>query len=221
MGKLVKLSLKDRLVAELSRKILNGELAPGSRVIEQELADEYGVSRSVVRETLVVLELQGLIISTPYTGTEVASISRNEVEGLLLPIRVDVEQFALKEGLKRFDSDVFDAFSVVLADMERAVDGGDIEAFNIADIRFHELIVDSCDSVTARSIWDSIHQRIRMHFALQTGRTGALTSFLEDHRRLVDTFRTGDLDSSLAALKAHILDTNSPHLDVLGAERAE
>ncbi|MDJ0358152.1 winged helix-turn-helix domain-containing protein, partial [Paenarthrobacter sp. PH39-S1] len=73
MSKLEKISLKDRLATELRRKILAGDLPSHSRVTEQDLADEYGVSRAVVRETMLVLELQGLIVSTPYKGSEVAS----------------------------------------------------------------------------------------------------------------------------------------------------
>ncbi|MDJ0358558.1 FCD domain-containing protein, partial [Paenarthrobacter sp. PH39-S1] len=91
----------------------------------------------------------------------------------------------------------------------------DIEAFNEADMLFHAIIVDASPTDSARSIWDSIHPRIRMHFALQTGRTGALPEFLEDHRRLVDIFRTGDVNASVAAIKSHIIETNEPHLGVL------
>ncbi len=215
MSKLEKISLKDRLATELRRKILTGALPPHSRVTEQDLADEYGVSRAVVRETMLVLELQGLITSVAYKGSEVASISRTEVAELLLPIRIHIEQFALKEGMPLFDADTFEAFDRVLAEMQRAIYNKDIEAFNEADMRFHAVIVDASPTDSARSIWDSIHPRIRMHFALQTGRTGALPEFLEDHRRLVDIFRTGDVNASVAAIKAHIIETNEPHLGVL------
>ncbi|MET3721348.1 MULTISPECIES: GntR family transcriptional regulator [unclassified Arthrobacter] len=215
MGKLERISMKDRLATELRRKILAGDLPPHARVVEQDLADEYGVSRAVVRETMLVLELQGLIISTPYKGSEVASISRTEVEGLLLPLRIHIEQFALAEGLALFDADTFEDFGRVLADMERAIYNKDINAFNEADMRFHAIIVDGCPTDSARSIWDSIHPRIRMHFAMQTGRTGALSEFLEDHKRLVDVFRTGDVAASREAIAAHIIGTNEPHLGLL------
>lgn len=216
MGKLERIPMKNRLATELRYKILAGDLPPHARVVEQELADEYGVSRAVVRETMLVLELQGLIISTPYKGSEVASISRREVEGLLLPLRIHVEQFALEEGLASFDADTFEDFGHVLAEMERAIYNKDSTAFNEADMRFHAIIVDGCPTDSARSIWDSINPRIRMHFAMQTGRTGALSEFLEDHKRLVDVFRTGDVTASREAIAAHIIDTNAPHLGVLG-----
>ncbi|MFK0002693.1 GntR family transcriptional regulator [Paenarthrobacter sp. NPDC090522] len=215
MGKLERISLKDRLAGELRRKILSGELRPHARIIEQELSDEYGVSRAVVRESMLILELQGLIVSTPYKGSEVASISRSEVEHLLLPIRVQIEQFALTEGFSLFDAETFEAFDRALAEMERAVLNKDSEAFNEADMRFHAVLVDTCPADSVRGIWDSIHQRTRMHFALQTGRTGATTQFLEDHKHLARVFRSGDLDASLKAIEEHIIGTNQPYLDLL------
>lgn len=215
MAKFIKLSLKDRLVAELRGKILSGELRPRARITEQGLCDEYGVSRSVVREAMLVLELQGLLVSTPYTGSEVASISRSEVEELLLPLRVQTEQFALRQGFQHLDSEYFQRFETVLKAMERAVYDRDVVAFNESDFQFHALIVESADSDIVRNVWDVIHQPIRMHFALQTGRTGALVGFLDDHRQLLDVFRSGDLEASVTAIKDHIIETNRPFLDVL------
>lgn len=215
MARLIRMSMKDRLVSELRTKILHGELKPHQRVTEQEVVEEYGVSRSVVREAMVVLELQGLLASTPYVGTTVASISRREVEGLLLPLRIQIEQFALREGMPSFDADTFDAFAEVLRRMERAVHDKDIHAFNEVDWEFHELIVASSQSDTARLTWDAIHPRIVMHFAIQTGRSGALPQFLEDHRQLVEVFKTGDVVASTEAIACHIHDTNAPFLGLL------
>ncbi|MBK7820354.1 MAG: GntR family transcriptional regulator [Tessaracoccus sp.] len=215
MARLIRMSMKDRLVNELRTKILHGEMKPHQRVTEQEIVEEYGVSRSVVREAMVVLELQGLLSSTPYVGTTVASISRREVEGLLLPLRIQIEQFALREGIPSFDADTFDAFADVLRRMERAVYDKDIQAFNEVDWEFHELIVVSSQSDTARLTWDAIHPRIVMHFAIQTGRSGALPQFLADHRQLVEVFRTGDVEASVNAIACHIHDTNAPFLELL------
>ena len=215
MAKLERLSLKDRLATELRRKILSGALPPHFRITEQDLADEYGVSRAVVRETMLVLELQGLIVSTPYKGSEVASISRVEVAGLLIPIRIQIEQFALAQSVADFDAEIFREFERVLADMEEAISEQDTEAFNDADMRFHAIIVDTSPTDSARSIWDSIHSRIRMHFAMQTGRTGALAQFVEDHRSLVDVFRTRDVAASMSAIATHITETNAPYLRLL------
>lgn len=215
MARLVRLSMKDRLVQELRKKILTGKLEPKSRVVEQEICETYGVSRTVVREALAVLELQGLLVATPYTGTVVASISRREVEGLLLPLRVQTEQFALGEAFDALDSDYFDEAENLVRLMDRAVLDRDIDAFNEADIAFHGLIVDAAQSDTVRSVWDAIDPRIRMHFALQTGRSGALPTFVEDHRELLRVFRTGNKEESLKALGRHIIETNKPYLDYL------
>ncbi|MEU1293765.1 GntR family transcriptional regulator [Streptomyces sp. NPDC005840] len=221
MPKLARLSMKDRLVAALRGKILNGELPAHSRITEQGLADEFGVSRSVVRETMLALEIQGLLVSTPYKGTEVASVTQSEVRDFLLPVRCQIEQYALRAGLERFDAETFDRFGAVLDTMARAVADKDVVAFNDADMDFHALIVESAGSDAALAVWDAIQMRIRMHWSLQTGRTGPLHQFLLDHRALVEVFRTGDLERSLTAIAEHVIDSNLRHLDVLDQEDAE
>lgn len=216
MPKIPRLSMKDRVVTGTQERVIAGEIAPGTRITEQALVDEYGVSHSVVREAMVVLELRGIIVSKSYKSSEVASISRSEVEHLLLPVRVTVEKYALETGFERFNAR-YDDFENALSDMARAIDDQDIRAFNTADIAFHELIVDLGGSATVRGVWTSIQQRIRMHFAVQTKRSGARLEFLDHHRALLEVFRTGDLDASLDALERHILETNTPHLDLLEA----
>ena len=219
MAKFVQVSMKDRLAAEIRSKILSGELRPKTRLTEQMFADEYGISRSVVREAMLVLELQGLIVSIPYKGSEVASVSREEVENLLLPVRVQVEQFALRTALENYDAAYFARFDRVLDDMQQAVASGNVEAFNEADIRFHALIVGAADSETVQTMWEAIHMRIRMHLALQTGRTGALEQFLQDHRALVEVLRTGDAEESARMIEEHIIGSNRPFLRVFDEEQ--
>lgn len=182
---------------------------------EPELAVEFSVSRSVIREALLVLEHQGLIVSSPYKGSAVASISLEDVAGLLIPMRIQIERYALQIGMHRWDSRHFKRFDDVITRMEKAVAFGDVVAFNDADITFHALIIEGADSDTVRSVWEGINQRIRMHLALQTGRAGAPHQYLDDHRALLSVFRSGDLDASMTAAENHIRDTNVPLLSLL------
>ena len=217
MNAISRLSMKDQLVSAVRGKILSGELPPRAKLTEQDLSEEYGVSRSVVREAMLVLEHHGLIVSTPYKGSEVASISRDEVNDLLIPLRIHIEQFALRLGLERWDATHFGKLEKALHDMERAVRDKDVIAFNEADMHFHALIVEGANSDAASSVWNVIDQRTRMHLAFQTGRGGPLKPFLADHQSLLETFRSGDLEASLAAIAFHIRDTNVPLLGLLEA----
>lgn len=219
MSNIPRLTMKDRLVAAVRGKVLTGELAQRTRLTEQDLSEEYGVSRSVVREAMLVLEHDGLIVSTPYKGSEVASISREEVNDLLIPLRIQIEQFALRSGFKNWKATHFDKLAKALEDMEQGVRNKDVIAFNDADICFHALIVEGAHSDAASSVWNVIDQRTRMHFAFQTGRSGPLKQFLVDHHSLLEIFRSGDLDASLAAIAFHIRDTNVPFLGLLEARQ--
>jgi DNA-binding GntR family transcriptional regulator len=207
--------MKDRLVATLRSEIMSGQLRPRAKLTELDLSDNYGVSRSVVREALQELGHQGLVVSVPYKGSEIAYISRTEVAELLIPLRIKIEQFALRTGYKRWDTAQFSNLSDALTGMEKGVTNKNIAEFNEADMKFHSLIVSAAESVTAMSVWEAIYQRILIHFALQTGRTGALPQYLADHAHLLDTFRSGDLEASVIAIEEHIRDTNAPWLVLL------
>lgn len=121
----------------------------------------------------------------------------------------------MREAFDKLDSSYFAQAEEVVRQMEKAVQDKDVAAFNEADVLFHGLIIDAADSDTARSVWDAIDQRIRMHFAVQTGRSGALPRFVDDHRDLLRTFRSGDLEASVAAIAEHINITNQPFLGFL------
>lgn len=215
MPKISRESMKDRLVVSLRAEILGGNLKPSTRITETELCERYGVSRSVVREALMELGRQGLVVSTPYKGTEIASISRREVAELLIPLRIHIEQFALRISLHAWSQDHFDQLAKALDGMKTGVAMHDVARFNDEDFKFHSLIVSASSSSMALNVWETISQRIIMHFGLQTGRTGALPRFYDDHAQLLEVLRTQDLDKSLLAIEDHIRGTNLPLLDLL------
>lgn len=213
---LEKRPLKDQLVSEIQRLIVTGQLKPGERIKEQEISDLFGISRSIVREALIVLECQGLIVSIPYAGTQVASVSRDDVERLLLPVRAHIESYALELIFENGQLDAcIQAMEGQLSCMKEAVAQKDMGAFNVADLNFHKCIIDFSNSVTAKSAWSSIDQQSRMHLGLQTAMSGNLTEFFNDHLHLIHVFREGDLAKCTRALREHIIDKNIPLLDFL------
>src|SRR4030043_700107 len=74
--------LRETIYADLKRKILSGQIPPGSRVVEIALADRQQVSRTVIREVIKQLELEGLVKITPYKGTEISRFSLQDIEEL-------------------------------------------------------------------------------------------------------------------------------------------
>lgn len=72
---------------------------PGDKLVELDLSAQLGTSRAPVREALRQLEQEGLVVSYPYRGTEVLSVSQEEIEQVLVPIQLTIERFAFTQAL--------------------------------------------------------------------------------------------------------------------------
>jgi DNA-binding GntR family transcriptional regulator len=205
---LPKISLKHRIAEEIRKAIFEGRLLPGDKITESQLAEEMGVSRAPIREAIQLLELEGILDSTPYKETKVSRISKEEVVELLLPIRMQIESYALKKSLPLWGEADFKAFEEILDEMRKGVQYQDLMVLVDTDLRFHELIIKNASSEGTTKIWGSIVNRIRLHFILQGKSYEDLQEIVNEHQILLDSFRSGDLNISIAALQEHILDKN-------------
>ncbi|RYG73083.1 GntR family transcriptional regulator [Lentibacillus lipolyticus] len=203
-------SLKHQIADEIRRSIFRGELMPNDKVTEKQLSAYFDVSRGPVREAMQLLVMEGLLVSTTYKETKVASITTEEVTELLVPIRINIETFALKHAYPSWDEQNFKAFEKILEQMERAEVFNDTQLFSELDQRFHELIIRSSNMVNVENFWDGVLSRIRLLFVYQNNLSMNLQNFVESHRVLLDVFKSGDLDESVQKLQEHIVKANTP-----------
>ncbi|OKL36873.1 GntR family transcriptional regulator [Domibacillus mangrovi] len=213
---LSKFSLKHRVAYEIRKSIFDGKLEQGEKITESQVSQDLGVSRTSVREAMLLLELEGLLISSPYKDTRVATINQEEVLELLLPMRVHIETFALKKGFPTWGEKTKEEFEHILENMKKAVHFEDLSTFMELDIQFHELIVTSSEMDNVIRIWESIVHRIRLHFLYQNRKSGTLQKWLSDHEELIHILVHGtSVDEAVDALGKHIMDTNIPDVYLL------
>jgi DNA-binding GntR family transcriptional regulator len=94
--------LRGQQVVEILRNaIIMGTYEPGERLIEASLSTELGTSRGPVREALRQLENEGLVMSFPYRGAVVLGVSDEEVQEVLIPIRLTLERYSFSHALDR------------------------------------------------------------------------------------------------------------------------
>jgi DNA-binding GntR family transcriptional regulator len=205
---LPKFSLKHRIAEEIRKAIFEGRLLPGDKITESQLAKDMGVSRAPIREAIQLLELEGLLDSTPYKETRVSRISKEEVVELLLPIRMQIESYALKKSLPLWGENDYKAFELILDEMRKGVQEQDLMILVDADLRFHELIIKNASSEGTSKIWGSIVNRIRLHFIMQGKSYEDLQEIVNEHKVLITSFQSGNLDIAMAALQEHIVEKN-------------
>lgn len=199
-------SRRHRVAEVLRSRIVSGRLRPGDRLREVELAAQLGTSRAPVREALRQLEQEGLVLSYPYRGTEVLGVSQEEVEEVLVPIRMTLERFAVRHALPTAGDDLFDSLEDCVQQMRRAVAADDLDQLAEGDVRFHETLIAASGHEHSRQLWGTIQPRVRAYFRRDAPAHASPGQVVDQHVRLLDALRTRDEETADAALVEHVLD---------------
>jgi DNA-binding GntR family transcriptional regulator len=204
IGPLDPISRRHQVVAALRRAIVAGDLQPGDRLVETELAEQLGTSRAPVREALRQLEQEGLVVSKPYRATEVLGVTQEEIEEVLVPLRVTLERFAFRKARPSLTPEDFAELDRLVRAMRQAGQSGDLDALADADVRFHELVVTHAGQPHAEQLWRTIEPRVRAYFRRDAPAHRDAAAVADQHRRLLEALRSGD-DAELGdAVERHI-----------------
>lgn len=202
-------SLRHRVTAAIRDAIIQGHLRPGDKLRELELSAQMGVSRGPIREALRDLAALGLIVSSPYRETTVADVGRAEVTDLLIPIRLRLELYALRQDSTRRNAALLRTLEELVGEMSAAAAANDLFALTEADIRFHENIVAADDSAYTQHIWSSIVNRLRIHFIKNTKHFEDLARVPQEHAELLEALKEGEAANIEEVWTRHILHDDS------------
>ncbi|GIU95908.1 MAG: GntR family transcriptional regulator [Gaiellaceae bacterium] len=191
------------MLEHLRSEIMTGRYEPGERLIEAAISEELATSRGPVREALRQLEHEGLVVSIPYRGAVVLEVSDEEVQEVLIPIRLTLESFSFQKALELMSDDDFAELGKQLWIMEEGARRSDLQQVVEADLRFHELVIAASRRPHTMQVWRSIWPRIRNYF-VRYGRFRELDSIVTEHRELLEAMRSGDRKWMLEVLERHI-----------------
>ncbi len=212
-GRLTRTGPRGQQVVEaLRNEIIAGHFEPGERLIEATLSQELGTSRGPVREALRQLENEGLVKSVPYKGAVVLGVSDEEVQEVLIPIRLVLERYSFARAVRVMTDADFAELGKQIWVMERAARDNDLLKVVEADLRFHDIVISSADQPHTAQIWRSIWPRIRAYF-FRYGRSASLQVMVEEHRELLDVLQTRDENRVLQQLERHIVVRTPPATD--------
>lgn len=158
-------NLWEQIADELRASILSGEMSPGTRLITADLAERWGVSRGPVREALMALENEGIVVSTRRHGTVVGSASIVDLEEVL-SVREAIETFAAVDVCNRID-EITQADLRVLSDLLKVIeaekDQGKYEAARNHDLDFHQALVDLAGNSRFSAMYRQMLSQNRHH----------------------------------------------------------
>ena len=187
----------------LRDRILRGGFPEGEPLRQDALAIELGVSRIPVREALRQLEHEGFVVSYPYRGAVVLGVSDEEVQQVLIPVRLTLEKYSIPKAVERMTDEDFAELGKEVWRLGEAARTDDLEQSVDADMRFHEILLEHSGQRQAAQVWRSIAPRIRAYF-FRYGRKSSLGQIASEHGDLLTALQTRDPAVIAAALEQHI-----------------
>lgn len=193
----------DQAYDEIRRRIVDNEYPPSHQVLEHELAEELGMSRTPVREALIRLENERFVQIVPRHGMRVVPLSLNDLREVY-EVLTALELTAI-ERLARSapDGGSLAALERALDEMDAALKKGDVDSWVKADERFHRTVLDRCGNARLASmafmLWDQGHRArlttVRLRPALEVSN--------REHRAVFDAIRRGDSRQAVARHAKH------------------
>ncbi|MFI6741825.1 GntR family transcriptional regulator [Nonomuraea sp. NPDC050451] len=187
-------------MTELRRRIKQGELKPGAKLLQDALADQLGVSRVPVREALKVLEGEGQVTYIPRRGYFVSELDLEDLEEIQL-LRDLLETKAIERAMSRLTDEDIAAMSAALDDMGAA--GNDVVELSAAHRRFHFALLDASGlprlTKLIHQLWDSSETYRTVYHGNETFRAAASS----DHHGLLDAVRGRDVAKLVTLVREH------------------
>lgn len=153
------LPLRDVVFNTLRRAILRGELKPGERLMEIQLANKLGVSRTPIREAIRKLELEGLVLMIPRKGAEVAEITEKNLRDVL-EVRCALEELAVQLACDRINQEKIHELHAAAARFEQMFDSDDITSIAQADEAFHDVIFQATDNERLIQLLNNLREQM-------------------------------------------------------------
>jgi DNA-binding GntR family transcriptional regulator len=197
-------SLAEHIVEDLEKKIIDGALQPGQRIIEEALCKTLGVSRSPVREAFQILESRGFVVREPRKGISVARSTQREAEDIYR-IRASLDGLATSLAVKKQTPELLKKLKKMHEQMVRAAEKENGAAYQQLNKRFHELVINACDNPRLiQLIGDFDKQTIRYRMAVTSG-PGWMENSIRLHAAVIASFEAGDADAAGRIRKNSIL----------------
>lgn len=197
-------TLTKQVVDHIRRQIVSGQLPPGARVIEREIAEALDVSRGPVREAIRLLEREGLINVRPYSGATVLRIERAEIDEIVT-LRRQVEHFAIANAALTRQPQLIADLRTLASRMRTAHEERDIMALVDLDCAFHQTIAEASGHRTLGAVLQTLLPRLMVLWYPQAYRSHTPESFEASHLQLADLIDRRDVSGCSRAVDEHIL----------------
>ncbi|MEW9673681.1 GntR family transcriptional regulator [Ammoniphilus sp. 3BR4] len=205
-------SLGEKISCELRLQIIKGSIYPGTVLSENQIAADFGTSRSPVREALKVLSNEGLI-RLERMGATVLGLNERDIEELY-DVRFLLESFALQRIVAHFDDTKAALYYQIIDKMELNAKYGDYIDFSYSDLLFHENIIKEANHFRILHMWDQIRHIVLTLLLVATEKRflekkEEILSLPAKHRALIEALCSKDVGYINRLVQEHFKDTKN------------
>ena len=197
------LPLRDVVFNTLRQAILRGELKPGERLLEIQLANKLGVSRTPIREAIRKLELEGLVLMIPRRGAEVAEITEKSLRDVL-EVRGALEELAVDLACDRITNEDIQNLKEAAKEFEAALQGGDVTEYAEADVKFHDIIYHATDNQRLIQLLYNLREQMYRYRVEYLKRKEMHSILLEEHEHIIECIEKRDKQAAKLAISTHV-----------------
>lgn len=208
---------QEAVLVELRRAIVEGELAPGTQIVQEALAERLGLSRVPIREALKILEGEGQVSYAPHRGYFVTELNLDELLEVYR-IRQLLETEAVRQAVPVLGDDDINRMLEAVEEMVRASELDDLVAMTAANRRFHFALIEPAQmprlTRMVRQLWDSTDPYRSLYYTEEVNRK----TVDREHRDIVAAARERDTEQVVLLLDEHRDHAITRLRQVLGAD---
>ena len=212
--------LRELVCESLREAIRTGLLRPGERLMEIQLAEELGVSRTPVREAIRKLDQEGFVVMMPRRGAYVANMSIRDVNEIF-EIRTALESLSNGLAAERITGEELEELQSLLVQIGKYIEEDNMDKIVDTDIEFHELLYRVSRNSRLEGIISNLREQLTRFRTLSMSHPGRLEATLEEHRAIVDAIAKGDVGAAQRAAEYHMEKSEQTLMDAMEAMKKQ
>jgi DNA-binding GntR family transcriptional regulator len=196
-------NMAEQIATALRQAIADGKLRPGARLLEVQIAREMGTSRAPLREALIQLEREGLVVRRPNRGTFVADLTEDLVREVA-SLRGVLEGFAASLAVKQLTREDFERLETILKEMLTVARRGDFPRMVEWDYQFHEYIVRASGHRLLYETWVGMDRKIRVYLSATNLMYADMKAVVHGHLPILQALRRRDPQRAGRVMAEHM-----------------
>lgn len=208
------LPLRDVVFNTLRQAILRGELKPGERLMEIQLANKLGVSRTPIREAIRKLELEGLVIMIPRKGAEVADITEKSLRDVL-EVRKALEELAVQLACDKITEEEIEDLKKAAEEFKKILKSKDITEIAEADVRFHDVIFMATDNQKLIQLLNNLREQMYRFRVEYLKNEEVYPQLIAEHEEIIEHIARKEKEKASKILCQHIDNQVETVIDII------